>query len=197
MHEVIMKYRLYKITRPIIRVLMKLIYRIEIINSENIPDTGCVLAGNHKNNLDCVLLMSSTKRLIRFLGKVELFDKHSWLFRNMGVIPVNRKTKNKKAIIEAEKVLNNDGIIGIFPEGTFNNTEYVVRPFKMGAVKFSYDTKKPIVPFAIINDYKIFRKSVKLIFGNAYYVKNNDLVYENNRLMNKVIKLMKEDYEKK
>lgn len=191
-----MEYKLYRIVRPIVRFLMKIFYRIEIINSEYIPDTGCILAGNHKSNLDCVLLMSSTKRTIRFLGKVELFKKHGWIFRNMGVIPVNRSIKNKKAVSDAIDVLKKDGIIGIFPEGTFNDTEYVTRPFKIGAVKFSYDAKKPIVPFAIINDYKLFRKSVKIIFGKPYVVKNSDLVYENNRLMNKVIKLMKEDYEK-
>ena len=192
-----MEYRLYRIVRPIVRALMKLLYRIEIINSDNIPESGCILAGNHKSNLDCVLLMSCTKRNIRFLGKIELFKKFGWIFRNMGVIPVNRSVKNREVVCIAEEVLKNDGIIGIFPEGTFNNTEYVTRPFKMGTVKFSYDTKKPIVPFAIINDYKLFRKSVKLIFGKPYVVKNSDLVYENNRLMNKVIKLLKEDYEKK
>ena len=192
-----MEYKLYRIVRPIVKGLMKLLYRIEIVNSDYIPESGCILAGNHKSNLDCVLLMSSTKRTIRFLGKIELFKKHGWIFRNMGVIPVNRSTKNKKATTDAEEVLNKDGIIGIFPEGTFNDTEYVTRPFKMGAVKFSYDTKRPIVPFAIINDYKLFRKSVKLVFGKPYVVKNSDLVYENNRLMNEVIKLMKENYEKK
>ena len=192
-----MKYRLYRVVRPIIRFLMKILYRVEIINASNIPESGCILAGNHKNNLDCVLLISSTKRTIRFLGKIELFKKHGWIFKNMGVIPVNRSIKNKKAIEEAEKVLKDDGVIGIFPEGTFNDTEYVTRPFKIGAVKFSYDTKKPIVPFGIINEYKLFRKSVKLVFGKPYVVKNSDLIYENNRLMNKVIKIIKEDYEKK
>lgn len=191
-----MKFWLYKIVRPVVKGLMKLLYRIEIVNSKSIPESGCILAGNHKNNLDCVLLMSCTQKNIRFLGKIELFKKFGWIFRNMGVIPVNRSTKNKKAVNEAEEVLKNGGIIGIFPEGTFNDTEYVLRPFKMGAVKFSYDTKVPIVPFAIVNDYKLFRKSVKIIFGKPYVVKNSDLVYENNRLMNKVIKLMKEDYEK-
>ena len=192
-----MEYKLYRFVRPIIKFLMKLLYRIEIVGSENIPlEEGVILAGNHKHNLDCMMLISSTKRTIRFLAKKELLDKCGWLFKKMGIIPVDRKRKNKEALNEACSVLNNGGVIGIFPEGTFNDTEYITRPFKIGAVKFSYDTKKPIVPFAIINDYKLFRKSVKIIFGKPYVVKNSDLVYENNRLMNKVIKLMKEDYEK-
>ena len=64
---------LYRITRPIITSLFKIIYRPEIIGKENIPKEGkIVLAGNHTNNFDCLLLISSTKRTIHFLAKDEL-----------------------------------------------------------------------------------------------------------------------------
>lgn len=189
-----MKYRLYSFLRPIITVLMKIFFRIEIIGSENIPKTGgVILAGNHKSNFDCVLLISSTKRMIRFIAKKELVDgKLGFLFKKMGIIPVDRKAKNKKAISTAVDVLKHDGVIGIFPEGTFNNTEYVTMPFKVGAVKMAYEADVKIVPFAIINDYKIFRKSVKIVFGRAYKLKDkDDLKKENITLMNKVIRLLK------
>ena len=187
-----MKYRLYRFARPIIKVFMKLCYRIEIIGKDNIPnDDGIILAGNHKSNLDCLLLISSTKRTIRFIAKRELMDKFGWLFKRMAIIPVDRKKKNKEAVSEAIDVLKNNGIIGIFPEGTFNNTEYVVRNFKMGAVKMAMESNKKIVPFAIINKYRLFHKSVKIVFGKPYKIKNkNDLKSENIILMNKVIDLL-------
>ena len=193
-----MDYRLYRFNRPIIKFLMKVFFRIEIVGSENIPlDEGVVLAGNHKSNFDCFLLISSTKRTIRFLAKRELMDKCGWLFKRMAIIPVDRKRKNKEALNEAINVLKNDGIIGIFPEGTFNKTPYIVRNFKIGAVKMANDANKKIVPFAIINKYKLFRKSVKIVFGKPYKIKNkNDLKSENIILMNKVIDLLKgEKYE--
>ena len=187
-----MEYKLYRFNRPIIKFLMKTFYRVEIIGSENIPlDDGVILAGNHKSNLDCFLLIASTKRTIRFIAKKELMDKCSWLFKAMAIIPVDRKKKNKDAVNEAINVLKDNGIIGIFPEGTFNDTEYVVRNFKMGAVKMAGDSNKKIVPFAIINKYKMFRKSVKIIFDKPYKIKNkNDLKSENIILMNKVIDLL-------
>lgn len=187
-----MKYRLYRFNRPIIKFLMKFFYRAEIIGADNIPlEDGIVLAGNHKSNLDCFLLISSTKRTIRFIAKKELMDKCAWLFKAMAIIPVDRKKKNKDAVSEAISVLKDNGIIGIFPEGTFNDTEYVVRNFKMGAVKMAMESNKRIVPFAIINKYKLFRKSVKIIFGKPYKIKNkNDLKSENIILMNKVIDLL-------
>ena len=188
-----MKQKMYRILRPIIRFLMKTFYCIEIINNDNIPVSGnCILAGNHKSNFDGFLLLSCTKRTIRFMAKKELFDKFPLFFKSFGLIPVDRKRKNKEAMDEARKVLENNEIIGIFPEGTFNKTEYIVMPFKMGAVKLALDTNSPIVPFAIINNYKLFRRSVKIIFGKPYYITNtNDLKKENIILMNKVINLLK------
>lgn len=189
-----MKYRLYSFLRPVITFLMKLVYRIEIIGSENIPkDDGVILAGNHKSNLDCVLLISSIKRTIRFIAKKELFDgKLGFFFKRMGLIPVDRKTKNKQAVSDAIGVLKDNGVIGIFPEGTFNQTEYITMPFKMGAVKMAKESDSYIVPFSIVGEYRLFRKSIKITFGKAYKIKDKlDLKKENITLMNKVIRLMK------
>lgn len=174
---------------------MKLCYRIEFINKEYIPNNGpFILAGNHKSNLDCLALISSTKKTIHFIAKEELMKKMGWLFKRMAIIPVNRKTKNKEALEESYNVLNNQGVIGIFPEGTFNRSDYVVLPFKYGAVKMASVCDCLIVPFAIVGKYKLFRRSVKVIFGKPYYLKNTtDLKYENICLMNKVISLLRSD----
>ena len=65
-------------------------------------------------------------------------------------------------------------------------------PFKYGAVKIASVADAKIVPFAIIGEYKRFRKGLKIVFGEAYTVKDKrDLTKENVKLMNKVIKLMK------
>ncbi len=187
-----MRYPLYRFIRVLIIFFMRVFYKVEYVNKENIPKDGSfVLAGNHKNNLDCLLLISSTKRTIRFIAKIELMNKFGWLFKRLGIIPVDRSKKNKNALEEAYKVLNNNGVIGIFPEGTFNKSEYLVLPFKYGCVKMASVTNKKIVPFAIINDYKLFKKSVKIVFGKPYKIEDkNDLKKENIKLMNKVIKLL-------
>lgn len=190
-----MKYPLYRFMRVIITFYIKVFYRVEYVGKENIPlDGSFILAGNHKNSLDCLVLISSTRRTIRFLAKDELMSKVGWLFKRMAIIPVNRKKKNKEALNEACKELRNGNVIGVFPEGTFNRTEYVIMPFKYGAVKMSLEAKAPIVPFAIINDYKLFQRSVKIVFDQPYIVQNkDDLKQENIILMNKVINLLRSD----
>ena len=166
-----MKYKLYCILRPLISFVMKILFRVEIVGSSNIPnDGGVVLAGNHKSIFDCALVMSSTKRVVRFIAKKELLDS------KLGFIPVDRNKKNKSAVNEAIEVLKNNGVIGIFPEGTFNKTEYITLPFKMGAIKMASESNTKIVPFAIVGEYRILRKNIKIIFGKLYKIKDNKVI---------------------
>ena len=58
---------LYKISRPVIRVLFNFFYKPTYIGRENIPSSGSfVLAGNHTSYLDPLLLMSVSKELFTF-----------------------------------------------------------------------------------------------------------------------------------
>lgn len=176
---------LYRITRPLIKVFMKIFFRPTYIGTELIPtDVNFILAGNHTSYLDPLLLMSSTNKTIHFLAKDSLAKGiKGLLFRSMGIIPVNRKIHDKNALKTAEEELLNKKVIGIFPEGTINRTDEVTIPFKIGAVKMAQDTDTLLVPFTIMGKYKLFRKSVVIEFYSPYKVKE-DLTIENDRLRN-------------
>lgn len=174
---------LYRITRPLIKVFMKIFFRPTYIGTELIPtDVNFILAGNHTSYLDPLLLMSSTNKTIHFLAKDSLAKGiKGLLFRSMGIIPVNRKIHDKNALKTAEEELLNKKVIGIFPEGTINRTEEVTIPFKIGAVKMAQDTDALLVPFTITGKYKLFRKSVIIEFYSPYKVRE-DLTIENEKL---------------
>ena len=181
-----MKYKdvlLYKILRPIIKVLFKIIWTPKYHGLENIPECGSVvLAGNHTSILDCLYLISSTKRNIHFLAKEELWHgPKKILFNNMGLIPVNRSIHDHDALVHAKKFLENNLVVGVFPEGTTRKGRKTMRPFKFGAVKMAHDTKSKIVPFVINGKYKLFSKSLKIKFLKPITI-GNDLESENNRL---------------
>lgn len=188
-----MNSRLYRILRPIAVLLFKAIYRIKVINKKYIPKDGPIIfVGNHKHNYDCISLMCGTKRTIHFMAKKELMDKHGWFFNRVGIIPVDRSVKNSDAMASAIELLKSGEVIGVFPEGTFNKTEYVVMPFKYGAVRIACDANATIIPFAITGEYRKFRSGLKIEFGEPYKIMDKkDLTKENIKLMNKVIKLMK------
>ena len=177
--------KFYFIIRKLICPIFKLIFRPIIINDDIIPNEGkIILAGNHTSILDPILLMSTTKRHIHFLAKKELFKgPKKIIFDNLGLIPVNRKIKDKNVLKEAKEYLENNKVIGIFPEGTTEKEQYPnLLPFKVGAVKLATDTKTKIIPFKIIGKYNIFKK-VKIVFGEPFTTINN-IEKDNERLYN-------------
>ena len=184
---------LYWIVKIFGTPIFYILFRPKYINKNNIPKNGpVVLAGNHKSNFDCASLVCSTNRVVHFLAKKELLDtKLKFFFKGMGIIPVDRKNKNPEALKEAIRNLNNNKVIGIFPEGTTNKTNNIIMPFKYGTVKMASEANAYIVPFSITGEYKFFGK-LKITFGEAYKV-SKDLEKENAILMNKVTSLIKGD----
>lgn len=176
---------LYIIVRPIITFLFIILFHPRIIGKKNIPKTGSiVLGGNHTNYLDCLLLISSTKRKIRFLAKDSLYKgPFGFIFKSMGIIPVNRKIHDSEALNQAREALYLGGTIGIFPEGTINRGGDLILPFKIGCVKMAYDTKAQIVPFIIKGKYNIIGKSVSIKFLEPYIPSDMNLDCENDKLM--------------
>ncbi len=179
---------LYIIVRPIITFLFKIVYQPTIIGKENIPKKGrVVIAGNHTNNLDCILLISSTKRIIHFLAKDSLYKGiKKPIFAGMGIIPVNRSIHDKGALNKAIESLNKDKTIGIFPEGTINRTEDTIMPFKIGCVKMAKETNSKVVPFVITGEYKMFKKGITIEFFKPISIEDEILDNENEKLMKKI-----------
>lgn len=176
----------YKITKPILAIFIKL-YRPTIIGKEFIPKEGrVILAGNHTSYLDPLLVAYGTKRCVHYFAKDSLYKGiKKPIFKGLGIIPVNRKIKDKNSLYKGIDVLNNDLVVGIFPEGTINKTDDIVMNFKFGAVKMAYETNSKIVPFSITHKYKFLKKSVKIEYGKPYNV-SSDLKKENDILMKKV-----------
>ena len=182
----------YKLIRPILYVWFTLKYKPELINKENIPKKGrCVLAGNHTNNLDCMSLGYGTKRCIRYVAKIELTTGLKGIFfKWMGIVPVNRQIHDKSVIPTCAKLLNQESLVAIFPEGTINRTKDIIMPFKKGAVRMSLENNCKILPFAINGKYK--RGKLKVKFGEPYFPETKDIEKETKLLEQKVIKLIKD-----
>ena len=107
-------------------------------------------------------------------------------FKAMGIIPVNRREKDKNALPAAIKVLEEERVIGIFPEGTFKKDVEGLLPFKIGAVKMAHDAESMILPMAIVGEFKPFRKGLTLRFGKPYKITSDDLDKENDKLKKKI-----------
>lgn len=184
----------YKLLKPILGLIFKLYYKPIVINKEAIPETGpIIICGNHMHIYDQCSIIISTKRVIHYMAKKEYFDgKFSWFFKITGCIPVNREIKDNNATDLALGVLNKNGAIGLFPEGTRNKTKEFLLPFKFGTVSMAKKTDATIVPFGISGKYQ---KDGKLIvrFGKPFKVGSMSLEEANNKLYKEIEKLMKEN----
>lgn len=188
----------YNMVRPIVFIYLKIVSNIKIINQENIPKKGkVILAGNHTNDYDSLLLVYTLKRGARFIAKKELLEGiKGMVFKMMGIIPVDRSSSDPSVVPAAVKYLDIGSAIIIFPEGTINKTDDIIMPFKKGAVIMAIQSQSPIVPFAIKGSYnKKDKLTIKL--GKKYYLKSNDVDQEIKILEQKVINLLKEDNEVK
>ena len=188
---------LYRFIRRPLGAIFKAIYKPVIIGKRYIPKSGrIILAGNHTNYFDCILVGCATDRCVHYLAKDELMKGPlGVIFKGLGIIPVNRRTKDKAALQTAIETLNDEKVIGIFPEGTINRTKDIIMPFKFGAVKMSRDAKSDIVPFVITGKYKAFERSVKIQFFEPLKPEEN-LEEANNKLMNIVAEELRKEKEK-
>lgn len=178
----------YRLVRPIVKLFFYIVYRPKVIGKNNVLKKGrIVLASNHTDYFDCVAIVATNKRTVHFLAKDELLKgKFGPVFKAMGIIPVNRREKDKTALPAALKVLEEDKMIGIFPEGTFKKDVKGLLPFKIGAVKMAHDSKSKIIPMAIVGEFKPFRKGLKIIYGTPYKISSDDLDKENDKLKSKI-----------
>jgi len=142
----------FRSVRWILRQLGFAYFRLAVNGLSQIPARGpAVIAGNHPNVLDGILLLIVSPRPVRFLVAEELFF-HPFLhgiFRGMGCIPVYRTRRdNGEALRAAYEALRRGEVIGIFPEGTTTDLGRM-RAIKRGVGLLALKTGVPVVPLGI------------------------------------------------
>ena len=111
----------YFISRAILRVLFKILFRLEVIGAENCPEYGpLILASNHVSFLDPILVGVSVSRPLNFMARDSLF-KHkifAKVLRAVNAFPLKRDGVDLGAMRSAIDKLAEGKAVLIFPEGT-------------------------------------------------------------------------------
>lgn len=167
------RFFLRKLSIPVFGVVSKM----EIIGRENLPDEGpLLLVGNHFSFIDPVSFVRIARWPIEFLGGAEFAHAPlsvRWIPSIWGYYPLYRGTGSTYALKAAEAILNQGGVLGIFPEA--GNWAEVLRPARPGTAYLAVRTGAPLVPVGIhgLNDVfpalgKGIRANVTIRIGEKF-----------------------------
>ncbi|HYM45246.1 MAG TPA: lysophospholipid acyltransferase family protein [Solirubrobacteraceae bacterium] len=149
---------LYALVRFLVAPPLRLWFRMRISGTEHIPVLGAgIVAPNHKNFLDPFFIGIATRRHVRYMAKAELFKGPlGWLLSRLGAFPVRRGEADAQAMETARLILEQGGLLVVFPEGTRVEDPQALGSPHHGAGRLALLTGAPIVPAAIAGTQKLW-----------------------------------------
>jgi len=158
---------IYKFARAVFAAFFKVFYSLEVKGKENIPLEGrLVVTANHITYYDPPLVGCVLNRKVHFMAKEELFKIPvlGYLLRLIGQFPVKRGKPDRTALKESFKILEEEKVLGIFPEGTTRGKGESLRKAKSGAILIPIKSRSPILPVGI----KIKNRKIKISIGKIF-----------------------------
>jgi len=148
-----------KFIECVLFIYCKIVYRLKIVGTENIPKEQVIFCGNHRSFIDPPIIKVTCKRDVRFLARESLAENKflaflGWIFN---VIYVKRDSKDISALKNTLSSLKNGKSIALFPEGTRNGLEKG-ESVKGGAAFFAIKSGVKVVPVGIAGEIKPFHK---------------------------------------
>lgn len=186
-----------KIVVGCLYIFFKIVYRLKIVGTENIPEGQVIFCGNHRSFIDAPIIKVTCKKDVRFLAKQSLAKNKflaflGWTFE---VVYVKRDEKDVSALKNTLSLLKKGDSIALFPEGTRNGLEKG-ESVKGGAAFFAIKSGVKVVPVGISGELKPFKKTTvtygkPLDFSEYKDPKNKEEVETvTNKIMEEIKKLL-------
>jgi 1-acyl-sn-glycerol-3-phosphate acyltransferase len=130
-----------------------------IFESSYDPSRNYIFLFNHISYMDIPTLFKAIrKQPFRVLGKEEIKKIPVFGFiYSRGAVMVDRgdTMRRAKSVRALKSLLKHHISIGIFPEGTFNETGKALKSFYDGAFRIAIETQTPIKPVLFLDNYEI------------------------------------------
>ena len=182
----------YRTTKLTLGTFLRIMFRPRYLDRDKIPVDGpLIIAANHLSHIDPAFIMTATKRPVSYMSKKEHFDSsiRRLVFKQVGVIPVDREAGGLEGMENAIEVLNQGGAIGIFPEGT-RSRDGIMGDGKTGVARLAAATGAAVVPVAIRQTDDVWPVAKRIPrpwrkfyykFGDPLYFDKSETTYENLR----------------
>ena len=151
----------YRIMRWIVYPFIRLFLRFDIHGTENIPkDQGYILCANHVSMADMFALAVPFHSQIRYMAKGELFRFRplGWFFSALGTFAVQRGQGDTGAIDKACEIIEQGGVLGIFPEGTRHLPD-LMSEVETGTAVLALRANVPLLPVYINGKLRLFHRT--------------------------------------
>jgi len=156
---------LYRVLRSGCGSILRSLFDYRVTGLERLPAGPFILAANHHNYLDGVVLGVAVPRPIAFLVMPRVYQAsplHPYLHRRIGSIPVNLDRPDPGAVKRVLRALDDGRIVGIFPEGPFSREGRLVHG-QPGVALIALRSGVPVVPAAIHGTFEA-------LHGRRFYV---------------------------
>jgi 1-acyl-sn-glycerol-3-phosphate acyltransferase len=166
--------------RSIIRLLFKLLSRLDVQGLENIPPTGPgILAANHLGRLDSPLIFSLVDRTDITSLVADKYQNNPLLRPLVNAVHgiwINREQADFRALHLALDYIESGGLLGIAPEGTRSRTGALM-PAKTGVAYLAGRAGVFVVPAGIWGTekamaqlYRLHRPLIHIRFGQPFHL---------------------------
>jgi 1-acyl-sn-glycerol-3-phosphate acyltransferase len=147
----------YQALRRPVRAALHRWFDLRVEGLEHLPERGpYIVAANHHNYLDGVVLAVALPRPIAFLVMPRVWRAtplHPLLHRQIGSILLNLQRPDVGALRRALRALDQERVVGIFPEGPFSVRGRLERG-QPGVGLLALRTGVPVVPAGIRGTYQ-------------------------------------------
>lgn len=152
----------YLLTKPIVRAILYLFWIREVEGIENVPKLdSAIIVANHASYLDFFIVSAVIRRRLYFLAARELHRVSilRWFMRYNERIYLDREKLGVKYFREVVKILQQNKVVVIFPEGSRSINGKIQRG-KLGFVKLGIVARVPIIPVGITGTFDVFPRDV-------------------------------------
>jgi 1-acyl-sn-glycerol-3-phosphate acyltransferase len=156
MHDYTRKHGVNRLVYLTIRLVLQPFFTVWLTLARTkpteFPDGGVLVIANHRSFLDPFLIacLLPWNRSLHFMAKAELFarPRAGWVMNRGGTLPVRRGESDPEAMETARQILEQGGVLVIFPEGK-RMRYHGMGEAKRGAFRLAQETGATILPVTL------------------------------------------------